>query len=136
MLTSYGITNFVFDSSSIEVNRRKCRVKTDKVDTIALVNLLRRFLNGERKAVSVVRIPSYLPRRIAHPRAVREGRWGVSLLRLARPHAWQGSRDECAAFRPSEKYSIQPEVRLGWAPHANPSLRADYASFGGCTNRE
>ncbi|VFN00488.1 MAG: transposase [Candidatus Kentron sp. G] len=57
MLTSCGITNFVFDSSSIEVNRRKRRVKTDKVDAVALVNLLRRYVNGEHKAVSVVRIP-------------------------------------------------------------------------------
>ena len=53
-----GITNLIFDSSSIEVNRRKRRAKTDKVDVRALLRLLQRYLNGERKAVSVVQIPT------------------------------------------------------------------------------
>nr|VFK79136.1 MAG: Transposase [Candidatus Kentron sp. SD] len=54
----FGITNLIFDSSSIEVNRRKRRAKTDKVDVKALLRLLQRYLNGERKAVSVVQIPT------------------------------------------------------------------------------
>nr|VFJ91512.1 MAG: Transposase [Candidatus Kentron sp. LFY] len=58
MLEMCGITNLIFDSSSIEVNRRKRRVKTDKVDVTALLRLLQRYLSGERRAVSVVRVPS------------------------------------------------------------------------------
>ena len=58
MLEGFGITNLIFDSSSIEVNRRKRRAKTDKVDVKALLRLLQRYLNGERKAVSVVQIPT------------------------------------------------------------------------------
>ena len=54
MLEICGIRNLVFDSSSIEVNRRKRRARTDKVDVKALLRLLQRYLDGERKAVSVV----------------------------------------------------------------------------------
>ena len=58
MLEICGIRNLIFDSSSIEVDRRKRRAKTDKVDVKALLRLLQRYLDGERKAVSVVRVPS------------------------------------------------------------------------------
>ena len=58
MLEENGIVNLIFDSSSIEVNRRKRRAKTDKVDVDALLRLLQRYLNGERKAVSIVRVPT------------------------------------------------------------------------------
>nr|VFK69145.1 MAG: transposase [Candidatus Kentron sp. UNK]VFK73824.1 MAG: transposase [Candidatus Kentron sp. UNK] len=40
------------------MNRRKRRAKTDKVDVKALLRLLQRYLNGERKAVSVVQVPT------------------------------------------------------------------------------
>nr|VFK38241.1 MAG: transposase [Candidatus Kentron sp. TC]VFK53127.1 MAG: transposase [Candidatus Kentron sp. TC] len=58
MLEENGILNLIFDSSSMEVNRRRRRTKTDKVDVDALLRLLQRYLNGERKAVSVVRVPT------------------------------------------------------------------------------
>ena len=58
MLEENGIVNLIFDSSSIEVNHRKRRAKTDKVDVDALLRLLQRYLNGERKAVSIVRVPT------------------------------------------------------------------------------
>ena len=40
------------------MNRRKRRAKTDKVDVKALLRLLQRYLNRERKAVSVVQVPT------------------------------------------------------------------------------
>jgi transposase len=43
-LTSVGVCNHVVDSSSIEVNRKKCRAKNDHLDAIALVRLLVRYL--------------------------------------------------------------------------------------------
>jgi transposase len=57
-LTSRGITNVIVDSASIEVNRRKRRVKSDKLDANKLVNMLIRYHAGESKVWSVVRVPS------------------------------------------------------------------------------
>ena len=57
-LTARGITNVIVDSASIEVNRRKRRVKSDKLDADKLVNMLMRYRAGERKVWSVVWVPS------------------------------------------------------------------------------
>ena len=55
---SHGIENVVVDSSSIEVNRRKRRAKTDRNDARKLLRMLMRYHGGERKLWSVVRVPS------------------------------------------------------------------------------
>lgn len=57
-LQGLGITNLVVDSASIEVNRRRRRAKTDRVDVRALLGQLMRYLGGERRALSVVRVPT------------------------------------------------------------------------------
>jgi len=57
-LLSVGIGNLVVDSSSIEVNRRKRRAKTDRIDAGKLLGMLMRYHGGEKKAWSVVRVPS------------------------------------------------------------------------------
>jgi transposase len=58
-LVSQGAESLVVDSSSIEVNRKKRRAKTDRVDLVALLDLLGRHLAGSAKPVwSVVRVPS------------------------------------------------------------------------------
>src|SRR5262245_28829583 len=57
-LTSRGVSNLVVDSSSIEVDRRKERVKTDPVDAAKLLNLLCRYHGGEGKVWRVVQVPS------------------------------------------------------------------------------
>ena len=57
-LLSCGIDNVVVDSSSIEVNRRKRRAKTDRIDARKLLSMLMRYHGGERKLWSVVRVPS------------------------------------------------------------------------------
>jgi len=57
-LMSEAIENVVIDSASIEVNRRKKRAKTDRLDVIALVDLLCRHVMGSRKPpFAVVRVP-------------------------------------------------------------------------------
>jgi transposase len=56
-LLSHGIENVVVDSSSIEVNRRKRRAKTDRIDARKLLRMLMRYHGGERKLWSVVRVP-------------------------------------------------------------------------------
>jgi transposase len=57
-LLSCGIENVVVDSSSIEVNRRKRRTKTDRIDARKLLQMLMRYHGGERKLWSVVNVPS------------------------------------------------------------------------------
>lgn len=57
-LRANGTENLVVDSSSIEVPRRARRRKTDRLDLGKLMALLLRWAAGERKAWSVVRVPS------------------------------------------------------------------------------
>lgn len=57
-LLSLGVGNLVVDSSSIEVNRRKRRAKTDRIDAGKLLGMLMRYHGGEKKVWSVVRVPS------------------------------------------------------------------------------
>jgi transposase len=57
-LSACGIHNSVVDSSSIEVNRRQRRAKTDRLDAGRLLNLLLRYHGGEKKVWSAVRVPS------------------------------------------------------------------------------
>jgi transposase len=57
-LLSRGIANRIVDSSSIEVNRRRRRAKTDRLDACKLVTMLIRATGGEQKVWSVVRVPA------------------------------------------------------------------------------
>ncbi len=57
-LQAQGVENVVVDASSIEVNRRKRRAKTDRVDVKSLLRLLQRYVSGERAVMSVVRVPT------------------------------------------------------------------------------
>ena len=57
-LLSCGIENVVVDSLSPEVNRRKRRAKTDRIDARKLLMMLMRYHGGERKLWSVVNVPS------------------------------------------------------------------------------
>jgi transposase len=57
-LVAQGVSNHVVDSSSIEVNRRARRAKTDGLDLRGLLSLLARFVNGDGRAWRVVRVPS------------------------------------------------------------------------------
>lgn len=56
-LTGKGIENIVVDASSIEVNRRQRRAKTDRMDVEKLVRQLIRYARGERDVWRVVRVP-------------------------------------------------------------------------------
>ena len=57
-LQAQGITHHVVDSSSIEVNRRKCRAKSDALDVRKLLTMLLRYHYGERHVWRVVNVPS------------------------------------------------------------------------------
>jgi transposase len=57
-LEQMGIENMVVDASSIEVNRRQRRAKTDRMDVEKLVRQLIRYWRGEQGVWKVVRVPS------------------------------------------------------------------------------
>jgi transposase len=57
-LTTLGLVNRVVDSSSIEVNRRARRTKTDRIDAIKLVVMLVRVCAGDRHTWREVRVPA------------------------------------------------------------------------------
>jgi transposase len=58
-LEAQGVENLVIDSASIEVNRRKRRAKTDRLDVVGLLDLLARHWAGSHKPpFSVVSVPS------------------------------------------------------------------------------
>jgi transposase len=58
-LEAQAIDNVVIDSASIEVNRRKRRAKTDRLDVVGLLDLVARHWAGSHKPpFSVVSVPS------------------------------------------------------------------------------
>jgi transposase len=57
-LLAHGIQNLVVDSSSIEVNRRQRRAKSDRLDAAKLLSMLLRYAGGETKLWSVVQAPT------------------------------------------------------------------------------
>jgi transposase len=58
LLTRMGVVNLVVDSSSIEVNRRERRAKTDRLDAKKLISMLLRYWAGEKDLWSVVHVPT------------------------------------------------------------------------------
>jgi transposase len=58
LLEERGITCFVMDSTSLEVNRRARRAKTDRLDAAKLLRTLIAWCRGERHVCSMVRVPT------------------------------------------------------------------------------
>jgi transposase len=57
-LVQEGITNYVVDASSIEVNRRARRAKSDRLDVQKLLVMLMRYHAGEQRVWHVVHVPT------------------------------------------------------------------------------
>src|SRR6202171_1959368 len=57
-LTDQGVTNHEIDPSSIEVNRRARRAKTDRIDLERMMRAFLDLLRGEPDACSVIHVPS------------------------------------------------------------------------------
>jgi transposase len=57
-LTDQGVISHEIDPSSIEVNRRARRAKTDRIDLERLMRAFLAYLRGEPRACSVLRVPS------------------------------------------------------------------------------
>ena len=57
-LTQQGVINHEIDPSSIEVNRRARRAKTDRIDLEKLARTFLAYLRGEPRVCSMVHVPS------------------------------------------------------------------------------
>ena len=57
-LTARNITNTIIDSASIEVNRRRRRDKSDRLDAAALLTLQLRAATGDRRGWHPVHVPT------------------------------------------------------------------------------
>lgn len=71
-LVAQGVTNYVVDSASIEVNRRAKRTKTDRLDLAGLLTSLARYLLGDRRVWRVVRVPTVAQEDMRHWHRSRE----------------------------------------------------------------
>jgi transposase len=56
-MVSMGIESHIVDPASIEVNRKKRRAKTDRIDAQKIVIALMRFKAGDRFACRMIRVP-------------------------------------------------------------------------------
>jgi len=58
LLTSHGVAAYVLEPTSILVNRRARRAKTDRLDAEGMLRVLASWLGGDRGVCSMVRVPT------------------------------------------------------------------------------
>jgi transposase len=58
LLTAHGIDTYVLESTSILVNRRARRAKTDRLDAEGMLRVLAAWLAGDGQICSMVRVPT------------------------------------------------------------------------------
>src|SRR5260370_37912264 len=57
LLTAFGLAAYVLEPTSILVNRRARRAKTDRLDAEGMLRVLAAWLGGDRQACSLVPVP-------------------------------------------------------------------------------
>lgn len=72
LLREHGIENHVIDPSSIEVNRRARRAKTDRLDAEGLLRVLMRWWQGDKQACHMARTPSLVEEDAKRPSRERQ----------------------------------------------------------------
>ena len=58
LLVAQGLASYVLEPTSILVNRRARRAKTDRLDVQGLLRVLMAYLGGNPQACSMVRVPT------------------------------------------------------------------------------
>jgi transposase len=58
VLTAHGVATYVLDPTSILVNRRARRAKTDRLDAEGMLRVLAAWLSGDRQVCSMVHVPT------------------------------------------------------------------------------
>lgn len=130
-LCDQGVINYTIDASSIEVNRRARRAKTDRIDLALLMRAFLAYLRGEPGVCSVVRVPT--PEEEDRKRRTRERE---RLLKERTAHSnrikgllhGQGIRD-VMALKPSFLSDLE-RMRTGdgrpLPPHLKDELRREH----------
>ena len=72
LLAAHDIPTYMLEASSILVNRRGRRVKTDRVDAEAMLRVLAAWLTGDRQICSMVRVPTVEEEDAKRPHRERE----------------------------------------------------------------
>ncbi len=72
LLTAHGITAHVLDPTSILVNRRARRAKTDRLDAEGMLRVLAVWLDGDRQVCGMVRVPTVEDEDARRPHRERE----------------------------------------------------------------
>jgi transposase len=125
-LCGQGVINYTIDASSIEVNRRARRAKTDRIDLALLMRAFLAYLRGEPNVCSVVRVPT--PEEEDRKRRTRERE---RLLKERTAHSnrikgllhGQGIRD-AMPLKPSFLSDLE-RVRTGDGRPVPPHLKAE-----------
>ena len=123
LLTAEGIAAYVLEPTSILVNRRARRAKTDRLDALGMLRVLAAYLGGDRQACSMVRVPTPEEEDAKRPHREREElvRERVRLEnRIAALLATQGVRErpslrswerDLAALRTGDGRPLPPHLR-------------------------
>ena len=72
LLTAHGIAAYVLEPTSILVNRRARRAKTDRLDAEGMLRVLATWLAGDREVCSMVRVPTPAEEDAKRPHRERE----------------------------------------------------------------
>lgn len=130
-LVGRGVENRVVDSSSIEVNRRARRTKTDRLDALKLVMMLVRVCLGERHVWQEVTVPREEAEAARHrsrerqalvedrTRLVNQMRSWLATLGASLPDAleegwWTGVRDWADAPLPAQVQARLARAHQRW----------------------
>jgi transposase len=121
-----GVVNHVLDPASIEVNRRKRRAKTDRIDLEKLMRVLLAHCRGEPRVCSVARSPSVAEEDAKRPHRERERlvkERGAHINRIKALLHGQGLRD----INPRAKRFLAAlgELRTGDGHALPPALTAE-----------
>lgn len=58
LLIDHGVASHVLEPTSILVNRRARRAKTDRLDAMGMLRVLAAYLRGDQQSCSMVRVPT------------------------------------------------------------------------------
>jgi transposase len=72
LLAAHGIAAYMLEPTSILVNRRARRAKTDRLDAEGMLRVLAAWLSGDRQVCSMVRVPTPDEEDAKHPHRERE----------------------------------------------------------------
>jgi transposase len=64
LLTAQGFASYVLEPTSILVNRRARRAKTDRLDAEGMLRVLAAWLGGDRQVCGMVQVPPHLRTRM------------------------------------------------------------------------